>query len=69
MKPQYTDRHIQVETGNDVFDGPRQVVRREFEHGLVVWFKKPVYADCERLERVPNRIFDQLETVFQNSNL
>lgn len=70
MKAQYTDRHIQVESGNDIFDqgAPRQVVRRDFG-GKTVWFKKPPYAGDPRLERLSARISDQLETAFQNSDL
>lgn len=64
MKKQFTDTHIQVETGNDLFeDGrARQVFRREFEDRGVVWFKKPLVMGegnepitdrtlAERLER------------------
>lgn len=47
MKTQFTDQHIQVENGNDIFENgsPRQLVRRRFAGRGVVWFKKPGSAD------------------------
>lgn len=63
MKQQFTDEHIQVESGNDIFDGiPRQVVRREFDQG-VVWFEKSVVAG-EGLDRLERSKAEQLERKF-----
>jgi len=61
MKQQFTDKHIQVESGNDVFDGvPRQVVRREFEQG-VLWFEKPIVMgeNMDRLERSKAEVLER----------
>jgi hypothetical protein len=43
METQFTDQHIQVENGNDIFENgtPRQLVRRRFAGRGVIWFKKP----------------------------
>lgn len=63
MKRQFTDTHIQIESGNDVFDGtPHQVVRREFSEG-VVWFKKPIVMG-ENLERLDENVAQELENLY-----
>jgi hypothetical protein len=67
MKTQFTDTHIQVERKNDIFDGPRQVVRREFDQG-VVWFEKPIVAG-ENMKRISDRSkAKQLEDKFVAKN-
>lgn len=63
MTSQFTDTHIQLESGNDVYDGvPRQLVRREFEQG-VVWFEKPIVMG-EDLDRIGRSKAEQLERKF-----
>lgn len=53
MKRMFTDTHVQVESGNDLFDrgAPRQMVRRRFPGKGVVWFEKSAVAG-EDMERV-----------------
>jgi len=67
MKAMYTDQHLQVESGNDIFDRgcPRQVVRREFENGKVVWFEKSVYVG-EGLQKLTGEVADQLEDKYSS---
>ena len=67
MKRMYTDQHLQVESGNDIFDRgcPRQVVRREFENGKVVWFEKSVYAG-EGLQKLTGDVSNQLEDKYSS---
>lgn len=52
MRTQFIDTHIQVETGNDIFDkgAPRQLVRRHFPGKGVIWFEKSVTGrDLDRI--------------------
>lgn len=51
MRTQFTDTHIQLRSGNDIFGGPRMLVRRRFSGKGVIWFKKPL-TDGEPLDRI-----------------
>jgi hypothetical protein len=66
MDTMFTDAHIQVPTGNNIFDGglPRQVVRRRFPGKGVVWFEKPM-ANGEGLNRITDPdVLEKLETKY-----
>jgi hypothetical protein len=64
MDTMFTDTHVQVRSGNNIFDGPRQVVRRRFPGKGVIWFEKPVTSG-ENLKRITDAdTADKLETKF-----
>jgi hypothetical protein len=68
MRTQFTDKHIQIESGNDIFERglPRQVVRRRFPGKGVIWFEKPV-ASKKNLERIDVDTAEQLENKFSSN--
>jgi hypothetical protein len=70
MKRMFTDNHIQVESGNQIFDGPRQVVRRRFPGQGVIWFEKSVVdgKDLQKLSKETSELLEDLYAGQRNSS-